>query len=194
MNKRMSSSKDDDVVSHDIVSLHDNGIHFLSGEFDYETANDAITWLLESGLRKKKKYDHLTLIINSHGGDLACGFAIIDMMRASTIPVHTLGLGQISSCGLLTFIAGEKGHRILTPNTSILSHQWAGAASGKAHELVSVQKDFDLTSSRVLDHYQRCTGLDPDAIKTKLLPPHDVFLSANEAIQYNLCDAIKLTD
>ena len=188
--KRASSFDSSLDKTDDGSTLHDNGIHLLNGEFDYYAADDVITWILESGF-KKKKPDHLTLIINSHGGDLPCAFAIIDMMRGSKIPIHTLGIGQISSCGLITFMAGAKGHRILTPSTSILSHQWSGEFSGKAHELISAQRENDLTTSRVMDHYQFYTGLSPGIIREKLLPPHDVFLSAEEALALNICDQVK---
>src|SRR5574344_1834410 len=71
---------------------------------------------LRSLFLTKREYDHLTLIINSPGGDLNSAFAIIDCMKGSALPVHTIGLGLIASCGILTFMSGEKGHRILTPN------------------------------------------------------------------------------
>ena len=176
----------------DNSSLHNNGIHLLNGEFDYQIAQEVITWILESNLRKKKKFKHLTLIINSHGGELSCAFAIIDMMRGSQIPIHTVGIGQISSCGLMTFLAGAKGYRVLTPNTSIMSHQWSGGTYGKEHELIAAQRDNELTRERMLVHYKQTTGLDEKIIKEKLLPAHDVFLSAEEALALKICDHIKL--
>lgn len=170
--------------------LADHGIHLLNGELDYDTAHAVITWIIESGLRRRRAA-HLTLVINSHGGDLNCGFAIIDVMRGSALAVHTVGLGQISSCGLMVFLAGATGHRTLTPNTSIMSHQWTGGSYGKAHELLSAKKEFDLTTARVIEHYRRCTKLKIDIIKQKLLPPHDVFLTADEALNLNICDQIR---
>jgi ATP-dependent protease ClpP protease subunit len=169
--------------------LHENGIHLLNGEFDYEIAGETITWILESQLRKK--FDHLTLIINSNGGDLHCAFSIIDTIRGCPIPIHTIGLGQIMSCGLMTFMAGTSGHRILTPNTAILSHQWAGEIYGKAHELIAAQKGNDQTTDRVFEHYRKCLKLDDKTIREKLLPAHDVFLTAQEALTLGLCDEVK---
>jgi len=163
----------------------------MCGDVDYDTAETIITWILESGFKKKKTFDHLTLLINSPGGDLNCGFAIIDIMRGSSIPVHTVGIGEIGSCGLMIFLAGTIGHRILTPNTTILSHIWAASVHGKAHDLLSAQKDFNLTTERMLAHYKLCTGLDDEIIKQKLLPAHDIFLTAEEALSLNICDEIK---
>jgi len=91
----------------------------------------------------------------------------------------------------MTFIAGEKGHRLITPNTSILSHQWSAGAFGKEHELLATGRQFDLTTKRMIAHYKKCTGLDEQTIREKLLPPQDVWLSAQEAKKYNLTDSVK---
>jgi ATP-dependent Clp protease protease subunit len=101
-----------------------------------------------------------------------------------------VGLGSVGSAGLLIFLAGIKGRRILTPNTSILSHQFSWGNEGKAHELFATIKDFELTHKRMVDHYRVCTGLDDETIKSVLLPPQDVYLSATEACKYGICDLI----
>jgi ATP-dependent protease ClpP protease subunit len=51
-------------------------------------------------------------------------------------------------------------------------------------------KEFELTQKRMVQHYKDCTGLDDETIRAKLLPPHDVWLSAQEALALNICDAI----
>jgi ATP-dependent protease ClpP protease subunit len=51
-------------------------------------------------------------------------------------------------------------------------------------------KEFELTQKRMLLHYVECTGLDEDEIRQTLLPPHDVWLSAEEALALHVCDAI----
>jgi ATP-dependent Clp protease protease subunit len=173
-------------------SLRDKGIFFLSSGFNPQMAKEVCTWILEANLSQNRQYEHLTLIINSPGGEVQSAFAIIDCIRGSKIPVHTVGLGMIASCGLLLFMAGHKGGRTLTPNTSILSHQWAWGSKGKEHELFAAVKEFDLTNDRIINHYKVCTGLDKKTIKQKLLPPQDVWLSAEQALELGLCDEIKL--
>lgn len=172
-------------------SLKDRGIYFMSAPFNSETADKIVTWILEANFATKRDYDHLTLVINSPGGDLNAAFAIIDTMRGSAIPVHTVGLGLIGSCGLLTFIAGAKGHRTLTPNTSILSHQWSWGSHGKEHELFARVREFELTTERMINHYRKCTGLSDEMIREKLLPAQDVWLSAEEAKALNICDNVR---
>lgn len=191
----VETPKDETAPSENAItttpSLKDRGIYYLCGPFNAAESKAIVTWILEANLATKRDYDHLTLIINSPGGSVTAAMAIIDAMRGSAIPVHTLGLGMIASCGLLTFMAGEKGHRSLTPNTSILSHQWAWGSFGKEHELLASQREFELTSQRMMAHYVKCTGLDEKTIREKLLPPQDVWLSAEEALALNLCDNIK---
>lgn len=173
-------------------SLKDKGIYFLSGGFNSETASKIVTWILEANFAPKNDFDHLTLIINSPGGEVNSAFAIIDAMEGSAIPVHTMGLGMIGSCGFLTFIAGAKGHRVLTPNTSILSHEWSWGSRGKSHELFATVREFELTQERMLNHYMKHTGLTKAQVLERLLPAHDVWLSAQEAKDLGVCDEIKI--
>ena len=143
-------------------------------------------------LRRKGAFE-LTLAICSPGGDLNACFALVDVMKGSKIPIRTIGMGMIASCGLVLFISGEKGKRILTPNTSILSHQYSWGTYGKEHELFAQVKEYDLTTMRMINHYKKCTGLSEEEIREYLLPPHDVWLSAKEAKKLGLCDSIKET-
>ena len=98
---------------------------------------------------------------------------------------------MIASCGIVTFMAGEKGHRYLTPNTSILSHQYSWGSRGKEHELFAVVREFELSTKRMMYHYKKCTGLSEKKIREVLLPPQDVWLNAEEAVKYGIADVIK---
>ena len=129
--------------------------------------------------------------ICSPGGDLNACFALLDVMMGSKIPIRTIGMGMIASCGLLMFITGTKGRRILTPNTSILSHQYSWGSWGKEHELFARVKEFDLTTIRLMNHYKKCTGMKEKDIREKLMPAHDVWLDAKEAKKLKLCDSVQ---
>jgi ATP-dependent Clp protease protease subunit len=154
-----------------------------------ESCKDVIQWILESNFSEDRP-QVLNLIINSAGGELSSAFAVIDVMRGSQIPVRTVGVGQIASAGLMIFMAGKKGSRILTPNTSIMSHRFSGGSWGKSHELVAIAKEFDLTSTRIMEHYKKCTGLKEAEILKHLLPPQDIWLSAKEALKLGVCDKV----
>ena len=66
------------------------------------------------------------LYINSPGGQVASAFHLIDTIKQSKIPVYTYGMGMIASCGVLLMMSGEKGHRYVTQNTSVMSHNTLG--------------------------------------------------------------------
>jgi len=162
-------------------------------DINLSTCRTAIEWILECNFAEERP-ELLNLIICSPGGDLNAAFALIDVMRGSAIPIRTIGVGQIASAGLLIFIAGEKKYRLLTPNTSILSHQYSWGSFGKEHELFAQVKEFDLTTKRVISHYKKCTGLNDKKIREILLPPQDTWLSALEAKKLGICDQVKDLD
>jgi ATP-dependent Clp protease protease subunit len=186
----MPTDNSTDIEQSHSQALADSGMYVLMGEIDDENIKPIIEWILYENFVTKKKKKELLLMICSEGGDMSSAFALIDVMKSSNIFIKTVGLGQVASAGLLIFLAGTPGRRVLTPNTSILSHQWAWGSDGKAHELFATMREFDLTQKRMMAHYKECTGLAEDEIKTALLPPHDVWLSAEEALALNVCDAI----
>lgn len=171
-------------------ALADAGMYVFMGDVDSDNIKPIVEWILHENYVAKKKKKELLLMICSEGGDMSAAFALIDVMVSSNIYIKTVGLGQIASAGLLIFLAGSPGRRVLTPNTSILSHQFSWGTDGKAHELFATMKEFDLTQKRMMAHYVKTTGLSEDKIRTTLLPPHDVWLSADEALALNICDAI----
>jgi len=173
-----------------IPSIADHHYLLFNKPFDPSSTGDAIEFIIARNLMKKDYPKMIKMIINSPGGEVPSAFALIDTMRGSSIPVYTYGLGEIASCGLLTFIAGQKGHRYITQNTSILSHQFTWASWGKEHELMARVKEFNNTNERIIDHYKKCTGLSEAKIKKYLLPPEDVWLTAEEAIDYGVADKI----
>jgi ATP-dependent Clp protease, protease subunit len=174
-------------------ALANNGMWVLMGDVDEDNIKPIIEWILHENFVRKRKFKELLLMINSDGGNLSDAFALIDVMRSSKIPVKTVGLGSIASAGLCIFLAGHPGRRVLTPNTSILSHQFSWGSSGKVHELFATVKEFELTQLRMIKLYQETTNLDEDTIKKVLLPPQDVYLSAEEALSYHICDHVSDT-
>jgi|TARA_B100001013_G_scaffold78025_2_gene41882 ATP-dependent Clp protease protease subunit len=171
-------------------NLATNGVYVLMDDINMETCRECIKWIMNCNLATTR-LPKLTLIINSPGGDVHAAFALIDTMKASTIPIKTVGLGLIASCGFLIFIAGKKGQRILTPNTSILSHQYSWGSDGKEHELYARVKEFELSTRRMIEHYKKCIGMTEKKIKEVLLPPQDVWLSSEEARKLKICDKIE---
>ena len=184
------SDLNNEEPSADKELLLSKGITIFMGDVTETTMIPLVEWILAANLSNKPQKE-LTLGICSPGGDLNACFALIDVMKGSRIPIKTIGMGMIASCGLLMFISGTKGKRILTPNTSILSHQYSWGSYGKEHELFATVKEFELTTKRMITHYKKCTGLTEKLIREKLLPPHDVWLDSNQAKKLGICDKIQ---
>lgn len=172
-----------------VPSIEDHHYYLFNEDFNSKSTGELIKFIIERNLIKDRP-KMMKLIINSPGGDVSSAFALIDTIKGSRVPIYTYGLGEIASCGLLAFIAGEKGKRYITRNTSILSHQFSWGSWGKEHELMARVKEFNNTQERILEHYKRCTGLTEKQIKTYLLPPEDIWLTAKEAVKYGIADEI----
>jgi ATP-dependent Clp protease, protease subunit len=191
MAQPMPTDKDLALIDKDNSELlQEAGMYVFMDDVSSESIKPIIEWILVENHVAKKKKKELLLMICSDGGSMEDAFALIDVMKASSVPIKTVGLGSVASSGLLIFLAGAPGRRILTPNTSILSHQYSWGSDGKHHELFAITKEFGLAQKRMVQHYQETTGLDEETIKTKLLPPNDVYLSADEALELGICDFI----
>lgn len=172
------------------VPLEENNICWLNSDIEGSVTGYVVKFLLEKHYQKDNKPDHIKMIVNSQGGDIYDGFAIIDTMNMIDIPIWTYALGQVCSAGLLIFMSGVPGKRHFLKNSCIMSHQWSGYMEGKEHEIRASEKENKLVSNRMMNHYIKCTGLSKKEIKEKLLPPEDVYLSPTEAVKYGLGDRI----
>ena len=168
--------------------LRDNGILMLTKEFNQENIMPLVAQIMEWNMTTD--LDHIKLYINSPGGSVHSAFHLIDVMKQSKIPVHTIAMGLAASCGVLTFMAGEKGHRYITQNTSVMSHQYAWGSKGKEHELYGMIKEFELSSKRMIEHYKKCTGKSEKYIRQHLLPETDQWLSSREVLKHGIADKI----
>ena len=187
MQKNSSKTSSDSQTT---PSPEDSGIYLFMDSVNETSCKELISFIFTKNLGNPKP-KNLQIVINSGGGDLNSAFAAIDVMKGSTIPIYTIGLGCVASAAFAIFIAGKKGYRTLTPNTSIMSHQYTWGTYGKEHELFATVKEYELTTKRMIAHYKRCTGLTEKKIRQYLLPAQDIWLSATQAKKLGLCDSIK---
>lgn len=188
--QRMNKKDMDFVPAADRINagLLDNHIHFLYGDIGEENSMDAIYWITYENLQPG---DYpLTLYINSDGGSLQDAFALIDVMRKSKKPVHTIGIGSVCSSAFLIFAAGTKGHRLIGHNTTIMCHQFSESTEGKYHDLQTKVKENKRMNDRMISLLTECSVLSEREVKTKLLPPSDVWLSAEELVELGIADSI----
>jgi len=170
--------------------LNDYGIIYISGAINGDTAESVCKEIIN--LNIKGEVNQIQLIINSPGGSCPAGFSIIDIMEWSRIPIYTTGIGMIASMGLLVFMTGEKGHRVITPRTSILSHRFSAFNFGNHSQLIASRKEEDLEHERILQHYLTYSNLnDRNELEKHLLRDVDTWLTSVEAVNYGLADVIE---
>lgn len=120
--------------SFDIYSrLLRDRIVMLQGEVEPQMANTIIAQLLF--LESENPNADISLYIQSPGGDVYAGRAILDTMNYIKSPVSTIGIGMVASMGSVLLAAGEKGKRFALPNTRVMIHQPSGGFRGQASDI-----------------------------------------------------------
>ena len=171
-------------------TLDEHGIIFVSGEIAKDSATAICEKIIEFNVSQDPGF--IQLIINSGGGQCAAGFAVIDLMDWSRLPVYTTGIGMVGSMALAIFMAGDKGHRVLTPRTSVLSHRFSAINWGNHSELVAHRKEEDFLHRRLLGHYLSHTLLDSEEeVTERLLADVDTWLTPEEAREMGIADIIQ---
>jgi ATP-dependent Clp protease protease subunit len=166
--------------------LLQNSTNFLVGDIDYESVKKIIKWIVfENTLTTRTP---LTLYINSHGGSLLDAFALIEVMKKSKKPIRTIGIGSVVSAAFMIFAAGTKGERMISKTASVMCHQFSDGYSGKYHDIKAVAKENELVNERMVNLLKEFTGLETRTIKSKLLPPSDVWFTADELLELGVAD------
>jgi len=172
------------------TGLKDYGIIYLSSSIDDGTSESVCKEIIECNIAGK--VDHVQIIINSSGGSCPAGFAIIDIMEWSRLPIYTTGIGILASMALLIFMTGSKGRRVITPRTSMLSHRFSALSIGNYSQLLAGRKELDLEHDRIVNHYLSYTNIDSkDELEQYLLRDVDTWLTPEEAIKYGVADIIE---
>jgi ATP-dependent Clp protease protease subunit len=190
----MTNKKLDDSVidAEDIIGLGllKNHTHFLMGDIEEENVEKAIRWLLYENMDNSNPDKILTLYINSTGGSLTDAFGLIDVIKNSNFVVRTIGIGNVMSAAFMIFAAGDKGERYIARNTSIMCHQFTESIDEKYHDIKAALKETENCNKRMVDFLTEATSLVPSKVKAKLLPPSDVYLTAEELLEFGVADHI----
>lgn len=171
------------------LKLLESHTFYLTGEIDEHTVTECIRWLIYENLDNDED-KLLTIYINTTGGDLYHAFALIDMMNNSQYPIRTIGIGAVMSAGFLIFASGTPGQRYAAKNCSFMCHQYSETFTGKHHDLRATMKEGDNYNTRMIDILQSATGLTRSKIRSKLLPASDVYLNADQMLEFNIADHI----
>lgn len=172
--------------SYDIYSrLLKERIIFLSGEITDDVANIIVSELL---YLDSINHNDISLYINSPGGSITSGMAIMDTMNFIKSDVSTICIGMAASMAAFLLSCGKKGKRYILPNAEVMIHQPLGGVSGQATEIkIAAERILKLKNklNKILSENTNQT-LEKIEIDTD----RDYFMDSNESIDYGIVDKI----
>ncbi len=173
--------------SYDIYSrLLNDRIVFLGEEVTDVSANLVVAQLLH--LESQDSEKDISLYINSPGGSVTAGLAILDTMNYIKCDVSTICLGECASMGAVLLSAGAKGKRYALPNSMVLIHQPSGGAQGQQTEIEIVADFMRKTRDRLNGILAANTGQPIEVIERDT--ERDNYMTAQDALAYGLVDHV----
>lgn len=173
--------------AYDIYSrLLNDRIIFLGEDVNAHTANLVVAQLLFLAHEDPKK--DIKLYINSPGGSVYDGLAIIDTMNFVEPDVQTIGIGLQASMGAMLLSCGAKGKRFVLPNSRIMIHQPSSGTEGKITDQEIMLKEGILLKKRLAEIFAKNTGKDLKQVEKDM--DRDNWMSAEEAVEYGIVDKI----
>ena len=173
--------------AYDIYSrLLNERIIFLGGPIDDHTANLIIAQLLYLDHTDPKK--DISLYINSPGGSVTAGLAIIDTMNFIKADVSTICVGIAASMGALILSSGKKGKRFSLPNSEVMIHQVMGGTEGQASDIAINAKHILRTKDTLNKILATNTNKKMDQVEKD--SDRDYWMTSDEAKKYGIIDDI----
>lgn len=173
--------------SFDIYSrLLRDRIIVVGGEIEPTMANSIVAQLLF--LESENPNADISMYINSPGGDVSAGWAIMDTMQYIKAPVSTIGMGLVASMGSVLLAAGEKGKRFALPNTSIMIHQPLGGFQGQVTDVEIRVKKMQRTKQTLIKQMSEFTGHKEKELFDAM--ERDNWMNPTEAKEFGLIDGI----
>jgi ATP-dependent Clp protease protease subunit len=161
-------------------------IVYIGTEIDDGVANVVIAQLLH--LESDNPDTPINLYLNSPGGSVTAMLAVYDTLQFIRSPVGTTAIGQAGSSAAVLLAAGEHGQRMVLPHSRVVLHQPSGGGQGTLPDLALQAKEIVRLRSQMESILARHTGRDPEVIRDDT--ERDLVLSAQEAVDYGLADAI----
>ena len=173
--------------AYDIYSrLLKDRIIMLSGEVNDQMANSVIAQLLFLDAQDSEK--DIYLYINSPGGVITSGLAMLDTINFIKSDVQTIAIGMAASMASVLLAGGTKGKRFALPNSTILIHQPSGGAQGQQTEIEIAAEEILKTRRKMNQILADATG--QTIVQIKKDTERDHYMSAQEAKDYGLIDDI----
>ncbi len=161
-------------------------IVFLGGPIEDTVANIVIAQLLFLTAEDPKK--DIQLYINSPGGSVTSGLAILDTMNHIKPAVSTVCVGMAASMASVILAAGTKGKRFILPNAEVMIHQPWGGVQGQAADIEITAKHILATRDRLNKILAKASGQPLEKVEKDV--DRDFFMTAEEAKKYGIVDQI----
>lgn len=161
-------------------------IIFCTGQIDDGMANSIIAQLLF--LQKEDPKKDIVMYINSPGGHVQSGLAIIDTMNHIKCDVSTVVVGWAASMGAVLLANGKKGKRFALKNADIMLHQPLGGAEGQASDIEITAKHIIKIRNNLYKNLAEITGKSKEKIEKDF--DRDYWMDATEAVDYGIIDKI----
>lgn len=173
--------------SYDIYSrLLNDRIIFLGETIDDHVANSVVAQMLH--LESADPDKDISLYINSPGGSVTAGLAILDTMNFIKCDVSTICIGMAASMGAVLLSAGARGKRLVLPNAEVMIHQPSGGAQGQQTEIAIMAEQILKTRERLNRILAENCGQPFETVQDDT--ERDRWLSAEEAVAYGIVDRI----
>lgn len=173
--------------AYDIYSrlLKDN-IVFITGEIETGMSEIIVAQLLY--LESVSPEKEINIYINSPGGEITAGMAIVDTMHYIKNPISTICMGMCASMGAYILSQGDKGRRFILPKAEVMIHQPLGGSRGQATDIeISARHILKLKELISKDLSEAC-GQPLDKIKRDC--ERDYWMDSNEALEYGIIDKV----
>ena len=173
----------------------------LQGNLDEEKSGELLSGFLALADLKPPKivtkegempYDPITLYISTYGGSADEMFGLFDMMNIckNRCVIKTVGMGKVMSAGTLLLAAGTKGHRAIGRNCRVMLHQVSAGTFGPLFNMTTEIDAIQKMQEAYINAMVSCTNLSKRKLKSLLNERVNVYLSAEEAVEYGLADII----
>ncbi|GAB4386040.1 MAG: ATP-dependent Clp endopeptidase proteolytic subunit ClpP [Phycisphaerales bacterium] len=175
--------------SYDIFSrLLKDRIVFVTGPIMDDMANLVVAQLLF--LQNEDPESEVHLYVNSPGGSVTAGLAIVDTMQYISPKVCTYIIGQAASMGSVIAAAGEKGRRYALPNSRNLMHQplMSGVLEGQATDIEIEARELLRLRDRLYQIYSDASGQPVEKIAADC--DRNLWLDEKEMLAYGLIDEV----
>ena len=176
--------------SYDIFSrLLKDRIIYLGEDVNPTTSSLIVAQMLF--LESEDPDKEIFFYINSPGGSITDGMAIVDTMNYIKCPVSTVCVGLAASMGAVLLAAGEKGKRFAMPNSEVMIHQpliGGGGLQGQATEIKIHADHLVRTREKLNKFLSERTGKSLEQIERDT--ERDNYMTAEEALEYGLIDGI----